>query len=221
VVKLDLADAEEDPASRAKHEILRFIAGLRARHILSAPQARLLEDLLLESSTLLFAAYTVALSAKDSEYLAEICSDIAGSLETDAGRLAVEAQDEVCQVCDQLFIADKVTENQLLYLRHLVLIRDESVALIYDDFQSSNDVNAMAKALYSLANHHPQQQAAGSRSVEYDYDDEDEDEEDEDDDDDDDVDEDDDDDSEYYMRRSGAIAPAPQQAPSSSSTPSR
>jgi hypothetical protein len=124
VVKLDLADAEEDPASRAKHEILRFIAGLRARHILSAPQAHLLEDFLLDSSTLLFAAYTVALSAKDSEYLSEILCDIAGSLETDEGRLAVEAQDEVCQVCDQLFIADKVTENQLLYLRHLVLIRE-------------------------------------------------------------------------------------------------
>jgi len=225
VVKLDLADAEEDPASRAKHEILRFIAGLRARHILSAPQAHLLEDFLLDSSTLLFAAYTVALSAKDSEYLSEILSDIAGSLETDEGRLAVEAQDEVCQVCDQLFIADKVTENQLLYLRHLVLIRDESVALIYDDFQSTNDVNAMAKALYSLANNHPHEQAAGSRPVQYDfdgepiYDDDDEDEDDYDDDDSED-DEDDDDDSEYYMRRSGAIAPAPQQAPSSSSSSS-
>ena len=29
------------------------------------------------------------------------------------------------QICDQLYLAHKITENQLLYLRHLVLIREE------------------------------------------------------------------------------------------------
>ena len=53
----------------------------------------------------------------------------------DLGRTACEAQDEVLQVCDQLYLAHKITENQLLYLRHLVLIREEAVASIYDDFQ--------------------------------------------------------------------------------------
>jgi hypothetical protein len=62
----------------------------------------------------------VAVSANDSEYLAEICKDIAVTLTTREGRLACEAQDEVLQICDQLFVNDKITENQLLYLRHLV-----------------------------------------------------------------------------------------------------
>ena len=44
-------------------------------------------------------------------------------------------QDEVLQVCDQLYLNEKITENQLLYLRHLVLIREEPVAALYDDFQ--------------------------------------------------------------------------------------
>ena len=44
-------------------------------------------------------------------------------------------KDEVLQVCDQLYLNEKITENQLLYLRHLVLIREEPVAALYDDFQ--------------------------------------------------------------------------------------
>ena len=32
---------------------------------------------------------------------------------------------QVLQICDQLYLAHKITENQLLYLRHLVLIREE------------------------------------------------------------------------------------------------
>lgn len=77
----------------------------------------------------------MAVSANDSEYFAEICKDLADSMSTAQGRLACEAQDEVLQVCDQLYLNDKITENQLLYLRHLVLIREETVASIYDDFQ--------------------------------------------------------------------------------------
>jgi hypothetical protein len=60
------------------------------------------------SSNLLFAAYSVAVSAGDAEYLANICADVAQSLETETGRLACEAQDEVLQVCDQLFVNGKV-----------------------------------------------------------------------------------------------------------------
>jgi hypothetical protein len=104
---------------------------------------------------LLFAAYSVAISANDSEYFAEICKDIANSLETDQGRIACEAQDEVLQICDQLYINDKITENQLLYLRHLVLIREEAVASLYDEFQEHQSVPLFAKALYDLANTHP------------------------------------------------------------------
>ena len=43
-------------------------------------------------STLLFAAYSVAVSANDSEYLAEICKDLAISMATEQGKLACEAQ---------------------------------------------------------------------------------------------------------------------------------
>jgi hypothetical protein len=107
-------------------------------------------------SNLLFAAYSVAVSANDVEYFANICKDVSHSLESEDGRLACEAQDEVLQVCDQLYLNQKITDNQLLYLRHLVLIRDEAVADIYDDFQDRKlDVAEMAKSLYELANQRP------------------------------------------------------------------
>ena len=111
-------------------------------------------------STLLFAAYSVAISANDSEYLAEICKDLAQSLTSEQGRSACEAQDEVLQVSDQLYINSRITENQLLYLRHLVLIREEAVATIYDHFQEHQSVPQLAKALYELCNTHPYQHAA-------------------------------------------------------------
>lgn len=97
----------------------------------------------------------MAISANDSEYMAEICKDLSTSLQTREGRIACEAQDEVLQVCDQLYLSNKITENQLLYLRHLVLIRDESVAQIYDDFQDHQNVAMLAKALYDHSNTHP------------------------------------------------------------------
>jgi ribosomal protein L12E/L44/L45/RPP1/RPP2 len=111
-------------------------------------------------STLLFAAYSVAISANDSEYLAEICRDLAQSLVTEQGRMACEAQDEVLQVSDQLYINSRITENQLLYLRHLVLIREEAVATVYDDFQEHQSVPQLAKALYELCNTHPYKHVA-------------------------------------------------------------
>lgn len=106
-------------------------------------------------SALLFAAYSVAVSAGDPEYLTEICKDIANSLQTDEGRTACEAQDEVLQVCDQLYLQGKITESQLLYLRHLTLIRDGAIANVYDEFQEHNSVTLFAKALYDVANSHP------------------------------------------------------------------
>ncbi len=113
-------------------------------------------------SNLLFAAYSVAISANDSEYFAEICKDLATSLETEQGRVACEAQDEVLQICDQLYINDKITENQLLYLRHLVLIREEAVATLYDEFQEHQSIPLLAKSLFELANTHPFQTASAA-----------------------------------------------------------
>ena len=75
-------------------------------------------------------------------------------MSTEDGRQACEAQDELLEICDNLYINNKITENQLLYLRHLILIRDENVADIYDEGQNYDPVNTiyMAKALYKLAN---------------------------------------------------------------------
>jgi hypothetical protein len=68
-----------------------------------------------------------------------ICRDLASALETDEGIAACSAQDRVLHVCDELFRANRLTENQLLYLRHEVLVRSESVAVIYDDYQLQED----------------------------------------------------------------------------------
>jgi hypothetical protein len=92
-------DGEEERISEAaKEQILRFIKGLLTRDLLSDVEAESLRRLLAENSSILFAAYSVALSSNDATYLAEICRDLALSLGTEAGRLACEAQAEVC-VC--------------------------------------------------------------------------------------------------------------------------
>ena len=162
----DNADDLEDPTSRAMHEIFRFIASLRSKGILTEAQTVLLEELLFENSTLLFAAYSVAVSAKDAEYFAQICCGIAQSLESEEGRDTCSAQDEVLHICDKLYLGQKITENQLLYLRHLVLIRDESIGDLYDDYAETGEVVDMMRALYVLANTHPkmQQQQAAKQS---------------------------------------------------------
>lgn len=74
---------------------------------------------------------------------------------TSAGQSACAAQDDVLQCCDQLYINSKITENQLLYLRHLVLIRDEDVAQLYDDFQEHQSQDKLLRDLFRLANTHP------------------------------------------------------------------
>eukprot|EP01032_Pedospumella_encystans_P013349 gene13349-15376_t len=153
------AVSEEDSSEMVVAEIKEFVEGLRVRNFLTTQQANLLNALLSSNSTLLFAAYSVAISANDSEYLAEICKDLAQSLVTEQGRSACEAQDEVLQVSDQLYINSRISENQLLYLRHLVLIREEAVATIYDNFQEHQNVPQLAKDLYELCNTHPYQHA--------------------------------------------------------------
>jgi hypothetical protein len=146
---------EDDSVEYVTQEIKRFINGLKQQKFLSPIQHHRLSEMLVENSNLLFAAYSVAISANDSEYFAEICKDISNSLESEQGKIACEAQDEGLEICDQLYINDKITENQLLYLRHLILIREEAVATLYDEFQEHQNVSILAKALYELANTHP------------------------------------------------------------------
>lgn len=106
-------------------------------------------------SSLIFAAYSVAKSAGDAEYLTEVCKDIAQSMMSTAGQSACAAQEDVLQCCDRLYIDNKITDNQLLYLRHLVLIRDEDVAQMYDEFRDNFDVQRLMIGLFRLANLHP------------------------------------------------------------------
>lgn len=146
---------ESQDADDAMDELLRFIAALRIKQMLTKSEADALEELLFENSTLIYAAYSVAKSAGDPKYLATVCRDIAQSLMTDMGRAGCAAQDEVLQYCDRLFVMGKITENQLLYMRHMVLIRDDVVATLYDDFQHHRNPDRFAAELFRLANTHP------------------------------------------------------------------
>ena len=97
----------------------------------------------------------MAKSAGDPKYLATVCRDIAQSLMTEMGRAGCAAQDEVLGFCDQLFVRGRITENQLLYMRHMVLIRDDVVATLYDDYQRHRSPERFAMELFRLANTHP------------------------------------------------------------------
>lgn len=146
---------ESQEADDAMDELLRFIAALRIKQMLTKAEADALEELLFENNTLIYAAYSVAKSAGDPKYLATVCRDIAQSLMTDMGRAGCAAQDEVLQYCDRLFLRGKITENQLLYMRHMVLIRDDVMATLYDEFQRHRDPDRFTVDLFRLANTHP------------------------------------------------------------------
>ena len=167
---------EERITASATEQILRFITGLVNRDLLSEGDADSLRNLLQEDNSILFAAYSVALSSNDAAYMAEICRDLALSLRTEGGRLACEAQSEVFRVCDQLYSRGSISENQLLYLRHLVLIREEGVAQVYDDYQNHLDIDTLSKNLHDIANQVPADDDEDVDDVEEDeeYDDEDE-----------------------------------------------
>mmetsp|Transcript_13985 Transcript_13985/g.23160 ORF Transcript_13985/g.23160 Transcript_13985/m.23160 type:complete len:1107 (-) Transcript_13985:207-3527(-) len=151
--ELTADDAQEE--DNTMDELLRFIAGLRVKRIISKTESDALEELLFSNSSLVLAAYSVAKSAGDSQYLANICKDIAQSMMTTAGQSACAAQEEVLQCCDHLYLSRKITDNQLLYLRHLVLIREEEVAEVYDEFQIHRDLDRMFRELHRIANTHP------------------------------------------------------------------
>ena len=68
------------PESKDMHEIFRFIAGMRAKRFISKEDANNLEANVIEGYSILFAAYQVAVNAKDPNYFAEICKDIANQL---------------------------------------------------------------------------------------------------------------------------------------------
>ena len=144
-------DLNEDALDR----LLRFIEGLRARGLINKEDCHLLKELLFEDPTLIVAAYSVAISANDAEYLAEICRDLVASLRQPEGHEACRCQMELLNVCNHLYSLEKISENQLLYLRHLILIRDEIIASVYDKYISHGDITLVAKDLYGIAHTHP------------------------------------------------------------------
>jgi hypothetical protein len=161
-------ERRELAAEEAMDQILRFVTGLRHRRILSKAESDALEELLFEDSSLIFAAYSVALSANDAEYFAEICRDLSNSLQSEAGRLACEAQVEVLRLCDGLYLDEKISDNQLLFLRHLVLIRDEAVATAYDDFQMNQSPEWLSRCLFRMAFKQPPEAGRAGSDMESD-----------------------------------------------------
>ena len=141
---------KDDMRNSAMSDILKSIARLRAQRLINEEQAASLEELVFNESLLIYAVYSVAISANDGTYFANVCKDIALTLESEDGRLACSAQEEILEICDQLYKAGHISSNQLLYLRHLILIRAESVAVIYDEYQANDDAQKMANSLYNL-----------------------------------------------------------------------
>jgi hypothetical protein len=68
-----------------------------------------------------------------------------------SGQSACSAQEDVLQCCDQLYINNQIDEEQLLYLRHLVLIRDNDIANLYDQFQADRSPENLIRGLRRAA----------------------------------------------------------------------
>jgi hypothetical protein len=68
-----------------------------------------------------------------------------------SGQSACSAQEDVLQCCDQLYINNQIDEEQLLYLRHLVLIRDNGIASLYDQFQANRSPEELIRGLCRAA----------------------------------------------------------------------
>lgn len=63
------------------------------------------------------------------------------------GQAACSAQEDVLECCDQLYVNNQINEEQLLYLRHLVLIRDNDIADLYDQFLIDKSPENLIKGL--------------------------------------------------------------------------
>jgi len=135
----------------ASDQIVRFIAGLRQRKILTKEQADALEERLFDNNNLILAAYSVACAADDVKYFAEMCREMAIRLLTPEGIEIFEGQEEILDVAERLFAAQKIDKSKLTYLRHLILIRENSIAKIYEEYRSNREINALATSLYRLA----------------------------------------------------------------------
>lgn len=160
-----IANAEDITKNSRLQELMKNIDALHQNHMLSNNDLQILKGLVAEDSILLDAAFSVTSSTKDVEYLSEILHDIAESIQTEEGKQACDAQDEVLQVAYKLKSQDDINDSQLLYICHLVLTRDEAVADIYDKFQENLDIDDFAQNLYDLVNNIKPEEAAISDNV--------------------------------------------------------
>lgn len=76
--------------------------------MINKEESRALEELVFDDNILLHAAFSVAESAKDADYLAEICKDIGQSVQTEDGQTALGAQEDLLYICDSLHQAGQV-----------------------------------------------------------------------------------------------------------------
>ena len=65
-----------------------------------------------------------------------------------------EAQEEVLDICVALTEDGSISANQCNFLKHLVLIRDESIADIYNNYQKHRSFDRMAGEIFSYVSAH-------------------------------------------------------------------
>eukprot|EP00604_Paraphysomonas_vestita_P002385 CAMPEP_0174819324 /NCGR_PEP_ID=MMETSP1107-20130205/2485_1 /TAXON_ID=36770 /ORGANISM="Paraphysomonas vestita, Strain GFlagA" /LENGTH=721 /DNA_ID=CAMNT_0016032591 /DNA_START=353 /DNA_END=2519 /DNA_ORIENTATION=+ len=70
---------------------------------------------------------------------------------TSTGQSVCSAQEDILQCCDQLYINNQVDEQQLIYLRYLVLLRDEKITNLYDEFQYDRNPENLIRGLCLIA----------------------------------------------------------------------
>lgn len=58
-------------------------------------------------------------------------------------------------ICSCIMFLERLSESQSLYLKHLILIRDESISTIYENFQQHQSYVQMMDEILSYMVTHP------------------------------------------------------------------
>jgi len=200
------APAPADPAPRAPgagedaavaklvHLIVKFSKLLETSGRLSEREAAVVSGLAERRDTVVLAAYTVAATAQDAEYLADLVRGVAAdflSVKTEDpssfdGPAEHDTAARLLHAIDEMFCRNLLDMDKCRYLQTLVLYKDPAVFAAFDVFADDEDVDELFDTLLHVAARDDGGDGGGGG--------------------------DDDDDDDDESGDDGAVAPAPQNA---------
>ena len=152
--------AGEDAAvAKLVHLIVKFSKLLETSGRLSEREAAVVSGLAERRDTVVLAAYTVAATAQDAEYLADLVRGVAAdflSVKTEDpssfdGPAEHDTAARLLHAIDEMFCRNLLDMDKCRYLQTLVLYKDPAVFAAFDVFADDEDVDELFDTLLHVA----------------------------------------------------------------------